>query len=321
MKHFDIFFDQDNNVYQVRTKTDTTTIEFTDPAKEQIFKDIVKLYDSRDKISYLTIQKLLNISDTNRLLDVVKELQGCDILNELNFETETPNISDLYPNEINHKPVSELTISYIGDIVFGKLVKSKSAEYNIKQFALHSIDEMTDEMIEYILKHSDFTIVDSLTWNPYKMRVINKKALEHTKPWLLIEGLTFSRKFSVGPIFYGRYTGCYDCYKNRVRSNDEFVNFNDSYERYLEVNNASAKPDLNIQPVVKDIAAAIVIADVLKYLYSWYPPETWKCCALINPSNYEVEKHTFIKAPICHSCKPELDYNPAPWLESVTLSI
>ena len=30
MKQFDIFFDNDNKLYQVRTKTDTTTIEFTD---------------------------------------------------------------------------------------------------------------------------------------------------------------------------------------------------------------------------------------------------------------------------------------------------
>ena len=89
--------------------------------------------------------------------------------------------------------------------------------------------------------------------------------------------------------------------------------------KYLETEKASAKPDLNIQPVVKDMASAIVIADMLKFLYAWYPPETWKCCILINPSNYEVEKHTFIKAPICHVCKPALDYNPAPWLESVTL--
>lgn len=322
MKHFDIFFDKNNNVYQVRTKTDTTTIEFTDLEKEQIFKDIVKIYDSHDKLSFATIKKLLSTSDPNRLLDVVKELQDCGVLNDLNFEAETSNVvSDLYSSEINHKPVAELVISYIGNLEFGDLVKSKSVEYNIEHFTVYSIDDLTDDIIEGILKESDFTIVDSLTWNPYKMRIINEKALKYTKPWLLIEGLTFSGKFSVGPIFYGRYTGCYDCYRNRVRSNDEFINFNDSYSKYLEVTKSSAKPDLNIQPVVKDMAAAIVVADTLKYIYSWYPPETWKCCVLINPSNYEVEKHTFIKAPICHVCKPALDYNPAPWLESVTLSL
>ena len=54
--------------------------------------------------------------------------------------------------------------------------------------------------------------------------------------------------------------------KNRIRSNDEFINFNDSYVKYLETEKASAKPDLNIQPVVKDMASAIVIADMLKFL-------------------------------------------------------
>ncbi len=320
MKQFDIFFDEDNGLYQVRTKTDTTTIEFTDSEKEQIFKELVRLYDTRDKVSFPTIQKLLNTVDSNKLLDVVKELQECGILNDLNFEAEDiAVIPDIYANEINHKPVSEITISYIGNVNFGNLVKEKSSEYNIEHFAVYSIDELSDEMIESILCNSDFTIVDSLTWNPYRMRIINEKALNLSKPWMLIEGLTFSGKFSIGPIFNGKYTGCYDCYKNRIRSNDEFINFNDSYSKYLEANKASAKPDFNIQPVVKDMAAAIAIADVLKFLYAWYPPETWKCCVLINPSNYEVEKHTFIKAPICHVCKPVLDYNPAPWLESVTL--
>lgn len=320
MKQFDIFFDDDNKLYQVRTKTDTTTIEFTDLEKEMIFNNLIKLYDTRNKISFTAIQKLLSTADYNKLLDVVKELQECGILNEMNFEAEgTTVIPDQYANEINNKPISEIRISYIGSTEFGNLVKEKSSQYNIEHFAIHSIDELSDEMIESILSDSDFIIVDSLTWNPYKMRVINNNALKQNKPWLLIEGLTFSGKFSVGPIFHGKYTGCYDCYKNRIRSNDEFINFNDSYNKYLEAHKGSAKPDLNIQPVVKDIAAAIVIADTLKFLYAWYPPETWKCCVLINPSNYEVEKHTFIKAPICHECKPALDYNPAPWLESVTL--
>lgn len=42
MKQFDIFFDNDNKLYQVRTKTDTTTIEFTDSEKELIFKDLIR---------------------------------------------------------------------------------------------------------------------------------------------------------------------------------------------------------------------------------------------------------------------------------------
>ncbi len=320
MKQFDIFFDEDNNLYQVRTKIDTTIIEFTDLGKEQIFKDLIRLYDTRDKISLPTIQKLLSSADYNKLLDVVKELQECGILNELNFEAkDSVIIPDIYAKEVNNKPISESKISYIGTTDFGKLVKDKSSQYNIEHFAIYSTDELSDEMIESILCNSDFTIVDALTWNPYKMRVINQNALKHNKPWLLIEGLTFSGKFSIGPIFHGKHTGCYDCYRNRIRSNDEFINFNDSYNKYLEANKASAKPDLNMQPVVKDMAAAIVIADTLKFLYAWYPPETWKCCVLINPSNYEVEKHTFMKAPICHVCKPALDYNPAPWLESVTL--
>ena len=168
MKQFDIFFDNDNKLYQVRTKTDTTTIEFTDSEKELIFKDLIRLYDTRDKISFSTIQKLLNKADYNKLLDVVKELQECGILDELNFEAEGATvISDIY-NEVNHKPVSEMKIAYIGNTDFGNQVKEKSSEYNIEHFVIYSIDELSDETIESILCNSDFIIVDSLTWNPYK---------------------------------------------------------------------------------------------------------------------------------------------------------
>lgn len=38
MNQFDIFFDSQNKVYQVRTKSDTLIFEFPDPEEENLFE-------------------------------------------------------------------------------------------------------------------------------------------------------------------------------------------------------------------------------------------------------------------------------------------
>ncbi len=319
--NFDVFFDKDNNLYQVRTKNNTTLIEFTDMEKENIFKEILFLYSHQNKYSLVSIQKKLKHVDSFKLLDVVKELQSCSILNKENFETEVPDIQEypVYTSQRELRLVKDITLSYLGDEELGQIIKNialKSKYENVHNYSLRNLGE--DEILSIIDK-SDFVIVDSLEWNPVKMGIINSYALKTNKPWLIVEGINHSGKFSMGPIFHGKYTGCYHCYKSRLNSNDEFLIYTKSYEQYLKENNLSAKPDEDVSTSLKNIAASIIILDITKYIEGWYPPEMWKGTLLLNLHNYQVERHEFLKAPLCSECKPKLDYNQAPWFESVTL--
>lgn len=81
MKQFDIFFDSQNNAYQVRTKSDTLVFEFSDSDEEKIFLSILKMYEKEDIHSFAQIREELKAYNQSKVLDVVQELQKCSLLN------------------------------------------------------------------------------------------------------------------------------------------------------------------------------------------------------------------------------------------------
>ena len=325
---YDVFFDETNNVYQIRTKNDVIVIEFSDSEKESIFKEILNLYEKQDYYTFLQIkEKLISKYPYEKVFDVIQELQDCCLLTEDNFEASPDEcIKITHPDEISpfnfnkqFDNIPEAKLGYIGDKELGEIIKTKAVEYGYEKWDAHYLsDKIEESIIRDIFENNDFIIVDSSIWNPYIMELSNEIALELKRPWLLIEGMVDFINFSIGPLFHGRETGCYECYKNRLRSNDEFILYTQSYEAYLKKNKKSAKPDI-VQKLVKDFIACITIMDISKFIAGWYIPETWRTCLMVNIQTFCITKHPFLKAPVCYKCNPLIDYNPYPWLESVTL--
>lgn len=323
-KLFDIFFDEDNNAYQVRTKNDVIVIEFSDEEKKKIFENIIKLYDKKDFYTFSQLVKNLSVNFFHdKILDVIKELLDCSVLNSENFENAAEEIPEQnsIPSWINeeYKDLSDVSLGFIGDKEFAERFKEKADFYEYKSCNYLDITNINENKIEKFILSNDFLIVDTSRWNPYYTDLINEIALINNKPWLLVEGPIDPINFSIGPIFHGKETGCYECYMKRLRSNDEFLTYSMAYERFLRTNKKTSKPD-KIKTIVKDLVATIIIIDISKYIGGWYIPELWRNSIVINTGNFEISKHFFLKAPICHKCKPELDYNQSPWFESITLN-
>lgn len=325
-KKYDVFFDEENDLYQVRTKNDILVIEFSDKEKDLIFQEILDRYDKEDFCTFKMLRKVLVPKYSyEKVLDVISHLQECALLNTENFEAE----ENIFPAEVpmmdpiwvdkEFKDLSALHIGHIGEKEFAQIIKEKAELYDYKYFHfLEMTDELQDQEMVRLFENSDFVIVDLLLWNPYRMERINRIALDTKKPWLLVEGLVDMTNFSVGPIFHGKETGCYACYSRRLRANDEYFVYNVAYANYLQDRRQCAKPD-KISVLVKEWMASVVVLDISKYIGGWYVPETWRNSLIFNTQNYMVAKQPFLKAPICTECKPELDYNPSPWFESVTL--
>lgn len=323
---FDIFFDEQNNVYQIRTKNDVIIVEFSDLEKESLFNKILKLYNEKEFYTFIQLKsKLVKDYPYDKILDVIQELLECDLLNADNFEVDDEivplspqQISFMNPNK-SFSDLSEIKLGIIGEKAFGEIIKEKALIYGYSLInLLYFNDNLEEQDIRNMFEANDFVIVDTSLWNPYYMDLINETALKLNRPWLLVEGLVDMINYSIGPIFHGQETGCYECYKNRLRSNDEFLVYTQSYESYLKKGKKSSKCD-TVPKLVKDLAADIIIMDISKFIGSWYIPETWRTCLMVNTQNFTVTKHYFLKAPICQVCNPILDYNPHPWLESVTL--
>lgn len=322
---YDVFYDEENKAYQVRTKSDVIVIEFVDKEKEAVFLALLDMYGEEDFYTFKQLREKLGKNYSYaKIIDVVQELFDCNILTDDNFEpgpdlhAKRNEYSYLY-NDKNTKDLAELTIGYIGEVSFGRLLKEKATSYEYKGFNILSNDDtISKAILSDFVRKNDFIIFDASEWNPYLAEVMNEECLKADRPWLYVDGPIDLVNYAIGPLFHGKDTGCYACYRNRVMSNDEFCSFSESYEKYLKENKKKSKSGV-VNNLVKDILSSIIVMEVSKYVGGWYPPETWRATLVFNTQNYQLVKHSFLKAPICYTCKPELDYNPSPWLESITL--
>lgn len=324
MNQFNIFFDSQNKVYQVRTKSDTLIFEFPDSEEEKIFSNILKLYEKYSVISFAIIKKELCHFCHSKVLDVVQELQKCELLNSGNYsdyEQEDTQAADSYNlwKGISVIPC-KCKLCFIGHKQLGErlIEKAKFQGYQTVSVIYTPNSNLTEIKIEEIANTYDFVIMDATFWNPYLLSCFNSAMFDKNKPWLYIDGMIDNVNYSVGPIFHGKETGCYECLTSRMASNDFNSSYTEAYRIYLTEKKTFSKNKISSLPI-EDIIASIVILDINKYILGLGVPESWKNTLLLNTSNYSITKHYFLKNPLCEHCNPELSYSTSPWLERIIL--
>ncbi|WP_289091473.1 TOMM precursor leader peptide-binding protein [uncultured Bacteroides sp.] len=319
---YDIFYDKDNLVYQVRTKNNCVVIDFSgdDGIMEEIFKDIIELYRKQDFYTFSQINNVLNKKYSyEKIYDVVNELIECELLNDDNFEDSENVFNIQQPKFTTDFANLDLPIGLIGESTFIQLIKGKLKNNGVNNvLTLDSSKDISEEVLSDFVSRAEFIIHDQILFNPNLTKTLNQYALNSNKPWLLIEGPIDNLYFSIGPIFHGKTTGCYECYLKRVLSNDENALFTSKYINYLSKHNRNAKFD-PISNLVLDIASSVVVFDLLKFLTMNGIPQTWRNVLLYNSNNYNMEKHYFLKAPVCTTCNPQLAYIPSVWQEKISL--
>ncbi|QMU65294.1 MAG: TOMM precursor leader peptide-binding protein [Flavobacteriaceae bacterium] len=173
--------------------------------------------------------------------------------------------------------------------------------------------------IEKMIEKSDFIIAGATQWSPYHLEEINSIALTKNTPWLYIGGIE-ETAIKIGPLFYGKETGCYNCLMSRIKSHSDTLSYLNTYEAYLRKHKIASKPDaVSNKSILNNIVANMALLEVLNFIEVWSLPVTWKTVLKIDTINFETTKHKLLKKPFCEICKPELLYNASPWLEPVTL--
>lgn len=321
MREFDVFKDEDHGSYQLRTKTTLFNISFDDIEQEDIFKKIVKLLKEDDEITIKNlISELLPIANESKVMEVLYMLNE-NLLLPLNISNEITDSAEIVYNEFSIPPVDNLTIA-----VFGQNIINKKLQEGLSLMGVQRIEsipfnaDITEEFIqEYVFK-SDFVIVNANEWSPFHIEIINKSALNFNKPWLYIGGMEEST-VKIGPFFYGSETGCYDCLISRIKSNSEYPEFLVSYENFLRSQKSGSKPDQSPlhQVMIANVVSDLALIEIHKFLYKWAVLSTWRTVINFDITNFKSTHHTLLKKPYCTTCKPELKYNKAPWLEAITL--
>jgi bacteriocin biosynthesis cyclodehydratase domain-containing protein len=174
--------------------------------------------------------------------------------------------------------------------------------------------------LETALASVDFVVVDASSHNPEQLDLINRTMLQRCKPWLLLQGI-YERHGHVGPMFFGRDTGCYHCFRERMRSNVSAVEAFDRYERWLVDGDRFSQESLHASEAFVRHIASIAAMETEKFIFNFEVPQTYGYLLSVDPRTYRIEPHRLYKLPFCETCNPNFEYRRAPWLDSVTLGV
>lgn len=319
---FDIFYDNTNNCYQVRTKTNTFSIVFDEKEQENIFFAVVQHFIKNPE---LTLQQLKSLLIKNfkeeKVLQLLTDLAKSDLLS-FEMQAELGVNSNPYvnidPSEIIF--ISNTSLAIIGSSKVSTEIEIVAKREKFKSVKIYEFENNeTLEKFEKIFKEHDFIVVDAQKWSPFHLKMINETALKLNKPWLYIGGISeFS--IEIGPLFYGRETGCYNCLMSRLKSNQMKPQFFVEYEKHLtETKKPGAEDLLPHEGVLYKMISCFVVYDIMKFIESWALPVTWQTIIKFNVFNYTSTMHSLLKKPYCETCRPVLKYNPSPWLDKITL--
>ncbi|RZT97059.1 bacteriocin biosynthesis cyclodehydratase domain-containing protein [Ancylomarina subtilis] len=317
---FDVFKDEANNCFQLRTKSNAYALEFDDIEKEAIFLKIVKSIQGNPSISLKQIRGLFEKNTDPKVTEVLNTLNDYGFLPiPTSMELVGKNNNEQTTNS-SYNALEKIDIGIIGEGPLFEILSKRANSIHFSKIEKKNYSELKNtEDIEKLIHSVDFIIVDANQWSPFHLELINKIALKNEKPWLYVGGLE-EISLKIGPLFYGKETGCYNCLISRLKSNHEYPEMLTAYEGYLHERKIASKPDLFPSlEIIYGLISNLVFLEVAKFYESWSLPLTWRTVLSFDIMNYQMTQHSLLKKPFCEICKPELEYNPSPWLEAITL--
>lgn len=317
---FDVFKDETNNCFQLRTKSNAYALEFDDDEKEMIFLKVVNAIQEKPSVTIKQIKGLFEKDINPKVSEVLNTLNEYGFLPiPTSLELVGKDISE-QTNDKDYNSLEKISIGIIGEGELFETLLKRSNSIGFNKIIKRNYSELKNaDDIEKLILNVDFLIVDANHWSPFHLELINEIALKNEKPWLHIGGLE-EISLKVGPLFFGKETGCYNCLISRLKSNHEYPEMLTAYEGYLHERKTASKPD--VFPSLKimyGLISDLVLLEIAKFYESWSLPLTWRTVLSFDIMTYQMSQHSLLKKPFCEVCKPELEYNPSPWLEAITL--
>jgi bacteriocin biosynthesis cyclodehydratase domain-containing protein len=316
-----------DDLYQVRTRNELYTVTFDEPEKRAIFEAIKERYEKPKQGFSLFPNRWLNKLEKeygkDRVFTVLEELRDFNLLPAALYKYLEPGAQGVSEEQEAPYVLSQVRLGLIGTGAVLELFEQQAKPIEFKSVTKLSTEKpFSKQQLEDFLSEVDFFIAEASAWNPTQFKVINKVAITQNKPWLYIEGLNLDQ-IKIGPIFYGKETGCYNCLIKRIKSNkEEAVLACDSiYEDYLEKTGEAAKPDYALYPqsLIHSTTGSLALMEVIKFFKYWSVPALWRNYIVLDVNSLQVTSHRLLKVPTCEVCKPKLEYNSSPWLESISL--
>jgi len=315
---YDIFKDDKHGIYQVRTKSEVMVVEFSGDEEVKIFETIIDIVKEDPNIELGRLNKKLTSSfNSNKVMFVLNELKEYELLHDPDAEKDEDELW-----KVSGESKDTLKNAKVLILSTGKMKSSLVAKAELAGLGNISTEDIQPDLDEHQLEKAfndvDFAIVESDLWNPHFLETINKIALKNSKPWLYIRGVNDTAA-GVGPIFFGKETGCYACLQSRLKSQMDLLPYFEEYEKFLKMKKDAAKNE-EYPVLLYDLIGTIAIIETVKFLTGWSVPEIYGNYLTVDIETYSFRKHAFLKAPVCTTCRPKVDFNLHPWLEPVILA-
>lgn len=328
-----VFKDEYNNGYQIRTKNQASFVQFDDEEKEKIFLNLVEYLQKKDTVTIIDAKQFLMQKKYSEpfVLDVLNNCIENDILVKFDYNKAEETIFSLQSGEINTpqekesiylqcatKKIVIMGDGELSDILQQTLKKYPYKHIDVKKTKDFNNDNLSDELQKWMEKENmDFILVNAQEWNPYFLYHFNSVALKLNKPWLLINGIE-NNSLRIGPLFYGKESGCLHCLQTRQKANMEHASFFAAYENFLMDKKMVASLDYYPnQTIYFNIISQLIQLELFYFFEEWQVPNTWRNMFYFNVNNYKTEYHTLLKLPYCEVCKPELKKSITPWLDGI----
>lgn len=239
----------------------------------------------------------------------------------ISFEDETGlfrgDVGDGYEalrreiSSLSERSIGLVSASPLGDALKAQPVLKKAERLDLSR------RNVTEAFPGFISRH-ELVVFDASSASPSLLSAYNRAAIAQSRPWLLVQGM-FEGAGHVGPLFLGGETGCYDCFRARLRSNAAGLASLSRYETWLDdtgrLSRAASTPSSSFLNLIASVAAI----EIEKFLAGFDLAQSFGYLLDINMRSYNVTAHRLYQAPFCETCAGPFEDRTAPWLDAITL--
>lgn len=212
---------------------------------------------------------------------------------------------------LSERSIGLVSASPLGDALKAQPVLKKAERLDLSR------RNAADAFPAFIARH-ELVVFDASAASPSLLSAYNRAAIAQSRPWLLVQGM-FESAGHVGPLFLGGETGCYDCFRARLRSNAAGLASLTRYESWLDESGRLSRAASTPSQSVLNLIASVAAIEVEKFLASFDLAQSFGYLLDINLRSYSVTPHRLYKAPFCETCAGPFEDRTAPWLDAITL--
>jgi bacteriocin biosynthesis cyclodehydratase domain-containing protein len=212
---------------------------------------------------------------------------------------------------LGDRSIGLISASALGDALKAQPVLKKAERLDLAR------RNVADAFPDFIARH-ELVVFDASAASPSLLSAYNRAAIARSRPWLLVQGM-FEGAGHVGPLFMGSETGCYDCFRARLRSNAAGLASLTRYENWLDETGRLSRAASIPSASFLNLVAAVAAMEIEKFLTGFDLAQSFGYLLDINMRTYSVTPHRLYKAPFCETCAGPFEDRTAPWLDAITL--